>query len=94
MNKTKEDVSIAILNRALQTYKPSLIICSYSGGYDSMSAAHLVGRWYKRHAHSTNVITASVDTLISADGKGGYDPDVELMAHRLSKSQALTPVRP
>jgi 3'-phosphoadenosine 5'-phosphosulfate sulfotransferase (PAPS reductase)/FAD synthetase len=67
-NLTKEETSLLIFARALQTYKPSLVINCYSGGYDSMSATHLVGRWAKHYAHSTNVITAAVDTLISADG--------------------------
>lgn len=68
MNTSKITLSLSILDRAIQVYKPSLIVCSYSGGYDSMIATHLVSNWRKRFGHSTNVITASVDTLISADG--------------------------
>lgn len=68
MNTSKLKESLSILDRAIQAYKPSLIVCSYSGGYDSMIATHIVSRWAKTSAHSTNVITASVDTLISADG--------------------------
>lgn len=63
-----EQTAEAILNRALQQYKPSLVVLCYSGGYDSMAATHLVSLWRKTQAHSTNVITASVDTGISADG--------------------------
>lgn len=57
-----------ILDRALREYKPLTIIISYSGGYDSMVAGHLTARWARRFAHSANVKTASVDTLLSADG--------------------------
>lgn len=57
-----------ILNQALQQHKPSLIILSFSGGYDSMVACHYAALWARHHAHSTNVITLAVDTLLSADG--------------------------
>lgn len=57
-----------ILSETLARYKPSLIVCSYSGGYDSMIATHKALRWAKQNAHSTNVLTVAVDTLIHADG--------------------------
>lgn len=57
-----------ILTEALRTYKPSLIVCSYSGGYDSMVATHKTLQWAKRNAHSTNVLTIAVDTRLHADG--------------------------
>lgn len=57
-----------ILSKALALHKPSLIILSFSGGYDSMVSSHIATQWAKQHAHSTNVITISADTLISADG--------------------------
>lgn len=75
MNNIKLNETLLILDRAIQTYKPSLIVCSYSGGYDSMIATHIVSRWRKTSAHSTNVITASVDTLISADGWRAFVTD-------------------
>lgn len=57
-----------ILSTALDQHKPSLVVCCFSGGYDSMVTTHLVTRWQRSHAQSTNVLTVAVDTLISADG--------------------------
>jgi len=64
--------SVGILDTALKMYKPSTIILSYSGGYDSMVSSHLAARWAKQHAHSANVITLSADTKLSADGWADY----------------------
>jgi 3'-phosphoadenosine 5'-phosphosulfate sulfotransferase (PAPS reductase)/FAD synthetase len=57
-----------ILSETLQRYKPSLIVCSYSGGYDSMVATHKALQWAKQHAHSTNILTIAVNTKLHADG--------------------------
>lgn len=57
-----------IMSEALQIFKPSLIICSYSGGYDSMVATHKALAWSKHFAHSANIITVAIDTRIHADG--------------------------
>lgn len=57
-----------ILDESLRVYKPSTIILSFSGGYDSMVSSHIGAKWAKYHAHSANVITVSADTTISADG--------------------------
>jgi 3'-phosphoadenosine 5'-phosphosulfate sulfotransferase (PAPS reductase)/FAD synthetase len=57
-----------ILSETLQRYKPSLIVCSYSGGYDSMVATHKTLQWAKQHAHSTNILTIAVNTKLHADG--------------------------
>lgn len=61
-----------ILSQTLQRHKPSLVVCSYSGGYDSMVATHKTLLWAKQYAHSANVSVASVDTQISADGWKEY----------------------
>lgn len=70
-DRNVEEIARSILDRAVQTYNPSLIICCYSGGYDSMIATHLVMRW-RTNVH---VLTAAVDTLISADGWRNYVTD-------------------
>ena len=57
-----------ILNKSIRQHKPSLIVLSFSGGYDSMVSSHIASDWSKKYAHSTNLITISADTLISADG--------------------------
>lgn len=62
----------AILNETLQMHKPSLIVCSYSGGYDSMVATHKTLEWAKRHAHSASIITVAIDTRLHADGWPEY----------------------
>lgn len=64
LDKNTEAMSRSILDRAVQAYEPSLIVCCYSGGYDSMIGTHLVHRWQS----PVPILTASVDTLISADG--------------------------
>jgi 3'-phosphoadenosine 5'-phosphosulfate sulfotransferase (PAPS reductase)/FAD synthetase len=61
-----------ILSETVQKHKPSLIICSYSGGYDSMVATHKALKWAKRFAHSTNILTVAIDTRIHADGWPEY----------------------
>ncbi len=73
-----------ILNETLKRYRPSLIVCSYSGGYDSMIATHKTLCWAKQYAHSTNVLTIAVNTLIHADGWVNYVRDSAklLGAHR------------
>ena len=64
--------SIRIIESAIKRYKPSHVIVSYSGGYDSLVLGHIVGRWYKQHAHSVTVRALSADTTISADGWRDY----------------------
>lgn len=61
-----------ILNTAVTTYKPSLIVLSYSGGYDSMVSSHVAYQWSRLYAHSANLIVVSADTGISADGWTEY----------------------
>lgn len=61
--KTAED----ILNRALHNFKPSCVIVSFSGGHDSMVAAHLTAQWVKRHGHSTTFRVMAANTGIAAD---------------------------
>lgn len=61
-----------ILSEAVQQHKPSLIVCSYSGGYDSMIATHKALIWAKRFAHSANIVTIAIDTRIHADGWSEY----------------------
>lgn len=61
-----------ILSEALAVHKPSLIVCSYSGGYDSMVATHKALKWARNHAHSTNIITVAINTLLHADGWTEY----------------------
>lgn len=61
-----------IMDRAVRLHKPSTVIASYSGGYDSMVVAHLANRWSKRYCHSAQFLTVAVDTLISADGWRDY----------------------
>lgn len=62
--ESSEEISRSILDRAVATYDPSLIMCCFSGGYDSLIATHMVHRWQA----PVPVLTVSVDTLISADG--------------------------
>lgn len=57
-----------ILDTALRTYKPTVLVACYSGGYDSMVMLHVVVQWARQHAHSANLVTVAVDTLLSADG--------------------------
>ncbi len=57
-----------ILSETLQRHKPSLIVCSYSGGHDSIVATHKTLRWAKQYAHSANILTVAVDTQIHAEG--------------------------
>jgi len=57
-----------ILEEAVQIHKPSLIVCSYSGGYDSMCAMHRTFKWAKQYARSIDIATISVNTKIHADG--------------------------
>lgn len=64
--------SETILSETLLKYKPSLIVCSYSGGYDSMIATHKALAWAKRNAHSTNITTVAINTCIHADGWPEY----------------------
>lgn len=61
-----------ILEAAWLEYKPSLIVCSYSGGYDSMVATHRALAWSRDYAHATDIAVIAVDTLISADGWKEY----------------------
>jgi len=61
-----------ILEAAWKEYKPSLIVCSYSGGYDSMVATHRTLQWSKAYAHSTDIAVIAVDTKIHADGWPEY----------------------
>lgn len=68
-----------------------------------LSSLSITQGWHLEHeikAHTEekdsafDLCSACVPGTRAADGKGGYDPDVELMAHRLIKSQALIPVQP
>lgn len=68
---TKDDYiqqSHKIIERAVQEHKPSLLVLSFSGGYDSMVSSHLARQWALTSGHSINTLTMSVDTTISADG--------------------------
>lgn len=57
-----------ILEAARLEYKPSLIVCCYSGGYDSMVATHKTLAWARQFAISTDIAVISVDTQLHADG--------------------------
>lgn len=61
-----------ILEEARLLYKPSLVVCSYSGGYDSMVAASRTFAWAKQYALSVEITTIAVDTGIHADGWPEY----------------------
>lgn len=61
-----------ILDTALRTYKPSTVICLFSGGYDSMVTAHLTWRWLSLYGHSITRRVVAIDTLLSADGWHEY----------------------
>lgn len=67
MMKTTEE----ILTEAYNEHNPSLVVCSYSGGYDSMVATHKALAWAKANQHE-NIITIAVDTRIHADGWKEY----------------------
>ena len=57
-----------ILEEARLEYKPSLIVCCYSGGYDSMVATHRTLAWARQYQIAQEIVVASVDTQIHADG--------------------------
>ena len=64
---TRIEETYAIMDRAIETYKPSTIVASYSGGYDSMVMSHIAIRWAQERGYR-NLVLCAVDTLISADG--------------------------
>lgn len=55
-----------ILTEAYTEHKPSLVIASYSGGYDSMVMTHKTVQWAK--VNSIPLLTIAVDTRLHADG--------------------------
>lgn len=55
-----------ILDECYAEHKPSLIIASYSGGYDSMVMTHKAVQWAK--ANNAPLLTIAVDTRLHADG--------------------------
>lgn len=57
-----------IITSAVNIYKPSHIVCLFSGGYDSMVASDIAARWARLYGHSLTVRVVSVDTLLSVDG--------------------------
>lgn len=62
-----------IMDECYELHKPSLVIASYSGGYDSMVMTHKALEWTK--ARGIELLTISVDTGIHTDGWEAYVTD-------------------
>lgn len=55
-----------ILDEAIAAYEPHIIICLFSGGYDSMIATHMIHEYLDTHGIPMKVW--SIDTCMAADG--------------------------
>lgn len=67
---TRIEETYAIMDRAVEKHKPSTIIASYSGGYDSMVMVYIANKWAQERG--VKYVAHAVDTRISANGWRDY----------------------
>ena len=77
----QERKAVEIIKAAIDQYKPSAIIATFSGGHDSMVSTHLVNNY----DFDLPVYTCSVDTGLAVDGWREWVADV-------SKAQEWTQI--